>query len=100
MFTDNQIQILAILTSHPAAEYYLSELGVALNKHPGTFQRGLNSLERRGLVLSHKKGNQRLFKINQTHPLFPEIKSIAQKTKGAAGLLKRVVKNINPKARF
>lgn len=94
MFSDNQIQILAILTNHPDREYYLSELGAVLNKHPGIFQRGINSLEKRGLVVSRKRGNQRLFKINQAHPLFPEIKSIAQKTKGIEGLLEAAVKNI------
>jgi predicted nucleotidyltransferase len=94
VFTDNQIQILTVLTGHPAREYYLSELGAILKKHPGTFQRGLNSLQKRGLVLSRKKGNQRLFKINQAHPLFTEIKSIAQKTGGAEALLEAAVKKI------
>lgn len=94
MFTDNQIQILAILTNHPAREYYFSELGMILKKHPGIFQRGINSLEKQGLVVSRKKGNQRLFKINQMHPLFPEIRGIAQKTKGIEGMLETTVKNI------
>ncbi len=94
MFTDNQIQILAILTSQPTKEYYLSELGGALKKHPGIFQRGLNSLEKHGLVLSRKRGNQRLFRINQANPIFPEIRSIAQKIQGAEGLLEKAVKKI------
>jgi len=94
MFTDNQIRILAILTNHPSAEYYLSELGAILKKHPGIFQRGINSLEKQGFILSRKRGNQRLFKINVEHPIFPEIKGIAQKTKGAEGLLAEAVKNI------
>lgn len=94
MFTDNQIQILAILTNHPTKEYYLSELGMILKKHPGIFQKGINSLEKRGLIVSRRRGNQRLFKINQAHPLFPEIKGIAQKTKGIEGMLETAVKDI------
>lgn len=94
MFTDNQIQILAILTNHSSTEYYLSELGAILKKRPGIFQRGINSLEKQGYILSRKRGNQRLFKINIKHPIFPEIKGIAQKTKGVEGLLVEAVKKI------
>ncbi len=88
MFTDNQTQILAILIGQPGREYYLSELGTILHKHPGVFQRGINSLEKQGLVVSHKRGNQRLFKVNKEHPLFYEIKGIVQKTCGTEVLLR------------
>ena len=94
MFTDNQAQILAILISQPDKEYYLSELGGLLHKHPGIFQRGINSLEKQGIIVSHKKGNQRLFKVNKNYPLFNEIEVIVQKTYGAEGLLRRLVKEI------
>ncbi|MFH0948365.1 MAG: ArsR family transcriptional regulator [Elusimicrobiota bacterium] len=94
MYTDNQTQILATLTSHLDKEYYLSELGEILQKHPGVFQRGINSLERQGIIISHKKGNQRLFSINKKHPLFNEIKAIIQKTMGAEGLLRKKVLEI------
>ena len=79
MFTSYQSQILAILSSTPEKEYYLSELREMLGKHPGVFQRGLNSLEKQGWIMSRKRGGQRLFKINSSHPLFKEIKSVAHK---------------------
>lgn len=94
MYTDNQTQILATLISQPDKEYYLSELGKILQKHPGIFQRGINSLERQGIIISHKRGNQRLFSINKKHPLFNEIKAIIQKTQGAEGLLRKITKEI------
>ena len=95
MFTDNQFRILAALTSHKDREYYMSELGEVLGKHPGVFQRGLNSLESQGYVTSRKYGNQRLFRINVNHPLFNEIRSIASKTQGIEGLLKSAIDKLS-----
>lgn len=94
IFTKNQTKILVVLISHSEREYYLSELGEILGKLPGVFQKGINSLERQGVVLSRKKGNQRLCRINCDNPLFNEIKSIMQKTEGARGLLSRLVNGI------
>ena len=94
IFTDNQTQILAILISQPEKEYYLSELGNILRKHPGIFQRGINSLEEQGIIVSHKRGNQRLFNVNKNYPLFDEIKIIVQKTYGAEGLLRKLLDEI------
>ena len=91
MFTVYQSQILAILSDSPETEYYLSELGGMMGKHPGVFQRGINSLEKQGWILSRKRGGQRLFKINVKHPLFKEIKAIVRKTVGIEAQLTRMV---------
>ena len=50
MFTPYQSHILLILSESPETEYYLSELGGMLGKHPGVFQRGVNSLEKQGWI--------------------------------------------------
>lgn len=94
MFTKYQKRILAVLINQSEKEYYLSELGRVLGKHPGVFLKGINSLERQGLIFSRKKGNQRLFKINRDNPLFEEIKGIVQKTEGVEGLLRELVTKI------
>lgn len=91
MFTKYQKQILAVLISQPEKERYLSELGKVLGRHPGVFLKGINSLEKQGIILSRKRGNQRLFKVNSNNPLFEEIKSIVQKTEGVEGLLRGLV---------
>ncbi len=95
MFTTNQLQILAVLINQPDKEYYLSELGDILSKHPGVFQRGINSLERQGVIESYKRGNQRFFQINKSYVFYDEIKNIVQKTQGIEGLLKKLVNNID-----
>ncbi len=95
MFTPYQSHILLILSESPETEYYLSELGGMLGKHPGVFQRGVNSLEKQGWILSRKRGAQRLFKINAKHPLFEEIKAFVRKTVGIETQLKKVVNGID-----
>ena len=93
MYTENQIKILAILINQPIKEYYLSELSKIVGKKPGVLQKGLNALERDGLISSRRDGNRRLFRINQDYPLLKEIKSIIQKTAGVEGSLKHLVES-------
>lgn len=94
MFTELQSQILGILTENPQKEFYLSQLGHILGRHPGVFQKGLNSLEKEGLISSRRQGNQRLFRLNSAHPFFEEVKSIIRKSRGIEGLLRKIVGRI------
>ncbi len=94
MFGSKQILILAILSQNPQKEYYLHELGRLVGKKPGVFQIGINSLEQQGWVTSRKQGTLRLFKINEQHPLYKEIKSFVRKTIGVEAHLKKVLNRI------
>ena len=96
MFSVNQLRLLAILMSRPDQEFHLSGLGRLVGKSPGVFQRGINALERQGYILSRRVGNQRLFRVNEAHPLYPETKRIVEKTEGAVALLRRAVAGIKP----
>ena len=94
MFGSKQILILAILSENPQKEYYLHELGRLVGKKPGVFQIGINSLEKHGWVTSRKQGTLRLFKINEQHPLYKEIKSFVRKTVGVEAQLKEILVGI------
>ena len=94
MFTNNQLQILAIFINNPDKEFYISEIGNILKKKPGVFQRTLNSLEKTGIIMSFKKRNQHFFRINISYPFLSECKSIVQKTTGVEGLIRELVKKI------
>jgi predicted nucleotidyltransferase len=94
MFTNPQLEILALLLSHPDKNYYLSEIGKLIGKKPGVFQNSIKSLEKQNLLISFKKNNQRIFKINTDYPFYNEIKKIVQKTGGAEGLLKKIFTEI------
>ena len=94
MFGSKQILILAILSENPQKEYYLHELGRLLGKKPGVFQIGINSLESQGWVTSRKQGTLRLFKINEQHPLYKEVKSFVSKTVGVEAQLRDILISI------
>jgi predicted nucleotidyltransferase len=95
LFTKNQAEILALFFAHPGEEYYLSQIGEALGKRPGVFQRGINALERDGLITSRKKGNQRLFSTNKQYALLNEVRGIVNKTSGVEGALRALVADID-----
>ena len=50
--SSNQYSLLAILGENPRREYHLHEMGRLIGKKPGVFQRGINSLEKEGLIIS------------------------------------------------
>jgi predicted nucleotidyltransferase len=89
-FKKNQLEVLRLLLSHPERGFFFSEIGEAIGKHPGVFQRGIDALERDGIVVSHRRGNQRVFQINAAYPILPELKSIIEKTIGVETLLRNV----------
>ena len=94
LFSENQAKILAILISQSEKDFSLSEIGSILEKHPGVFQRGINSLEKQGIIKSTKRRNLRLFKLNHENPFLEEIKGIVEKMVGAEGLLRKIVEDI------
>jgi predicted nucleotidyltransferase len=95
LFTKTQAEILALLFAHQGEEYYLSQIGEVLGKQPGVFQRGINALERDGIIKSRKKGNQRLFSINKGYVLLNEVQGIVNKTSGVEGALREFVHGID-----
>jgi predicted nucleotidyltransferase len=90
-YTQNQIDILAFLLAHEGEERSLSEIGEAIGKLPGVFKRGIDALERDGVLASRKRGSLRLFSINAGYLFLEEIKSVVKKTAGVEGSLRKFV---------
>jgi predicted nucleotidyltransferase len=87
-FTKNQTLILELFFNHPEKSYYFRELANLIGKQPGVFQKDINKLVEKGILLSEYQANSRFFKLNQRHHLYSEFKSIFLKTVGAVGKLK------------
>ena len=88
MYSKNQMLVLALFFAHPGEEFYLSQIGEILGKRPGYFQRGINALESEGILQSRKRGNQRVFAVDENYPLLSEVRSIVGKTIGVEGTLR------------
>ncbi len=93
-FSKNESLLLRLLYTNPGREFYIHEIGRALGKKPGVFQRTLNNLEKSGLVVSQYRANARYFRVNTGHPLHKDIKNIVFKTVGVTGSLKEVLESI------
>jgi predicted nucleotidyltransferase len=94
-FSDNQLEILTIFFSRPDVELHMNELGRILGKKPGTFQKGLNKLEEGGVLKSTRRGNQRLFSLNDGCPILDEIRGIVQKTAGITASITSALNDID-----
>jgi len=93
-FTKNQTLILEIFFNNPDKSYYLRELARMIGKEPGVFQKDINKLVEKGILISEYRAKNRFFKLNKKHPFYKELKSIFFKTFGAEGKLKKALKKL------
>jgi len=73
-------RILIYLLRHPDEEYHLRELSRKTGEPAPVVKRELDKLDQMGLILSWAEGNQRRFRVNRNFLLWPELKSIVDKS--------------------
>jgi len=84
-------ELLTLYFTNPNKKYYLRELERILNFSVGNIRRDLIKLESTGLFLSENKGNLVYYYLNQSYPLFEELKSIIFKTSGVPKMLHNIL---------
>ncbi|MBY5751791.1 nucleotidyltransferase domain-containing protein [Rhizobium leguminosarum] len=93
LFSRRQQRMLAALLLHPARQYGSNELIALSGPGNGAGRRILDQFELSGLVLRTSRRNQRLYAINISHPVYPELRSICLKT---FGLGKTIAEGLTP----
>jgi predicted nucleotidyltransferase len=88
-------ELFRLYFTNPDQEYYLRELERILRTPVSMIRKELTRLEEDGLFLSRKKGNLTYYLLNQSYPLFDELKSIVFKTIGIQGSLREILGKIN-----
>ena len=83
--------VLAATFLRPEKSWYLSELASHLGTRPSSLQRDVDSLVRVGVLEKHVDGRRSYIKANQDSPIFPEIRSLIEKTSGIVPLLQEAV---------
>jgi predicted nucleotidyltransferase len=81
-------ELFRLYFTNPDQEYYLRELERILQTPVSMIRKELTRLEEEGIFLSRRKGNLIYYLLNQSYPLFDELKSIVFKTVGIQGLLR------------
>jgi predicted nucleotidyltransferase len=83
--------LLTLFFTNPSKRYYLRELERILGYSAGNIRRELLKFSNDNLFSTQKTGNLLYYFLNETHPLFSEIKSIVSKTVGIEGRLKKAL---------
>ncbi len=84
-------KLLTYSFTHPDEQFYVRELSVLIDEDPGNLSRELRKLEEEGLYISIIRGREKFYSLNESYPLFSELKTIISKTEGVEGSLKDLV---------
>lgn len=87
----SRAEVFRLLFEQPGTELYLREIHRQSGLSIRPIQEELANLEAIGLVKSRKDGNRVYYRANTDHPLFPEIKSLVDKTTGVNAALRQVL---------
>lgn len=73
---------------------YLRGLESEFGESSNAIRLELNRFEKAGMLVSHVKGNKKLFKANTSHPLFEEVNMILLKNIGFDTIIEKVVRRL------
>lgn len=81
-------KILELFLSDPYSEIHLREICRRIQENYNSTRRELNHLVELQILTSRMDGNQRYFKINKEHTIYPELKNIYLKTSGVGNTIR------------
>jgi len=79
-----RVKVLAFLLLNAAEECHLREIARRAGVPLQAAQRELDNLERIALVQRTKRGRQVFFRVETSHPLFPDLRALLLKSDGLA----------------
>lgn len=86
-----KIKMLIRFFMNPESQAYLRELSNEFNVSSNAVRIELNHLAKSGLISSKKDGRKILYKANISHPLFPELGSMAKKVMGVDKVIESII---------
>ena len=87
-------KILQYFFTNPEQESYLREIARKFQEDPSNLSKEMIRLEKENIFASNYKGKQKYYKLNKSHPLFNEFKSIVFKTIGVKGRLENIANEV------
>ena len=95
LFTKTQQRVFRVLFGQPERSFYASELIREAGTGSGAAQRELARLERSGIIVARRIGNQKHYQAHAGSPLFSELRNIVLKTVGLAEPLRDGLKPLS-----
>jgi predicted nucleotidyltransferase len=96
----SRAEIFRLLFERPETQLYLREIHRRSGLSIRPIQEELSALDKAGLLKIHKDGNRVYYSANTQHPLFPEIRSLVEKTSGVIGVLQAALQDPEVEAAF
>ena len=96
----SRAEVIRLLFERPERELYLREIFRLSGLSIRPIQEELSHLHDLGLLQVRKDGNRLYYTANSQNPLFPELKSLVEKTSGYRALLTRALKDPEIDAAF
>ncbi len=90
----SRARLLAIFVTHPTEEFYAQRLTTAARLAETSVRYELPRLEQLGLLTSRREGREKRYRINDHHPLLPELKRIVYKTAGLGDALQDALRSV------
>ncbi|TRX50211.1 ArsR family transcriptional regulator [Fulvivirga sp. M361] len=89
-----RIKLLLKFFLNPQNTSYLRGLEAEFGESSNAIRTELNRLEKSNMLLSVSKGNRKMFKVNDRHPLYNEINSIVRKYLGIDLVIEFIVNKL------
>lgn len=89
-----RIRLLVKFFLNPTMKAYLRQLADEFGESTNSVRVELNRLTEAGLLESEVKGNVINYRAKQSHPLFPEIRSIVSKMTGLDSIVEWVIERL------
>jgi DNA-binding transcriptional ArsR family regulator len=89
-----RIRLLVKFFLNPTMKAYFRQLADEFGESTNSVRVELNRLTEAGILESEAKGNVIQYKAKQSHPLFPEIKSIVSKMTGLDSIIEWVIQRL------
>lgn len=100
LFPDIRGRILAATLTRPEKQWYLSELSTFLHTQPSSLQREVDALSKAGILEQWRDGRRVYLKPDTQSPVFPDLKSLFDKTTGLVPVLQQALKSFGEKLQF
>jgi predicted nucleotidyltransferase len=95
LFTSrSRSKILELFLSGTFDEMHMREIARKIGGNINSVRRELYHLEDIGILASRKDGNQRYFRVNKDHPIYPELKAIYLKTAGVGNMIRSSIHDV------
>lgn len=91
LFPRARAEIFRLLLANSGTELHLRDLARQSGMAVGALQKEVQRLEEMELIMSRRDGNRLYYQANDSHPLYPEIRGIVEKTCGLQDQLSQAI---------